>query len=100
MTTNADLKDLIVEEVLPLARANAARLDKVEPVVANHELILFGNPDDRKDSGMVGAFNAMEDLFVALKGWGVWVGRAAILAFLTFITNQLYQMWLAYLATK
>lgn len=95
MATNEQIIDRL-DSVLSLVRENKTRIDDIEPLVKNHHLVLYGDPADRKDQGMVGAFNAMEDLFITLKNWGrgaagtavvslvIWAAKAALDIYVTY----------------
>lgn len=86
----------IRREIVPRVDENVARLDDIQPKVENHQLLLYGDPDDRKDTGMIGAFNAMESLFNALKSWGGKLAGTAITGILFWIAKNLFEMWVAF----
>lgn len=66
-----DLNELrkIMQPIIKMAEDHDDRLRILEPMVHNHELILFGNREDRKDEGIVGLINKIEDLVENLKSW-------------------------------
>lgn len=83
---NYELKEMIQgikDEVVPLTRDNKNRLDDIEPMVKNHQVILYGDPTNRADTGIVGSLNKIEEMIANVIGWIKPISLAIILAALT-----------------
>lgn len=52
----------------------------VKPMVLNHELILRGKPEDRRDEGMIGVMNNIEDFISTGKRWIFAIGSSVLVA--------------------
>jgi len=89
-----------LDEIKPLVTSNQDLLHDIEPMVRKHEMVLFGDPHNRKDTGMVGAFNSMEELFNSLKSWGGRLTGSAIIALLLWAASSLFDMYVAFQQIK
>jgi len=99
MTTNEQIIDeinTIRREIIPRIDDNTDRLDYVQPLVENHQRVLYGDPLDRKDGGMITAFNSMEDLFRSVKNWAGKLVGTSIAGVLFWIARNLFEMYVAY----
>lgn len=86
--TNAEIMDKIDRKIIPLIEENKAnvsaaiqRVDKIEPLVHNHQLILFGDPNNRKDEGMIGVLNNIDELVRNIKSFVKPVALTVLTAF-------------------
>ena len=72
MATNEQILESITDfekRITPLVEGNKKRLDDLEPLVRNHQLILYGDPDNRVDEGMIGVLNNINELVENIKSW-------------------------------
>lgn len=98
--TVADINKRQQDEIIPVIQDNRARIEKLEPLVVKHELILFGKQDDFRDQGMVGVLNDVAELVAAVKSWGKSIGLAIILSLIAFVAKNLFDMYLTYQALQ
>jgi hypothetical protein len=66
--TNAEIKSMI-EKWASIIRDNQSTLERIAPMVENHEKILHGDKGDRKDEGIVGVINNVDDMVTSIKSW-------------------------------
>ena len=68
-----------LKELQPLVAKNVDVLQRIEPLVDKHERVLYGNPEDRKDNGIVGAVNALEEMALSIKNWAKAIGLPVLI---------------------
>ena len=91
--TNKQLLDTINESLKPLLEkhdkwledhearidSNTSSINVLTPKVQNHEVVLYGKQDDRKDTGIIGALNKIEAAADSIKVWVRTVGTALVI---------------------
>jgi hypothetical protein len=101
--TNAELKAILEGEVMPAVQENKRgvdearqRIEAIEPKVNNHEIILYGDPKDRKDEGVIGVLNNIDEKITAFFAWVKPVALSIITAMLLWAGNTLFEMYIQY----
>lgn len=101
--TNTELRDMIENRVIPLVEENKKgieetrlRIEKIEPLVDNHQRILYGDPNDRKDEGVIGVLNNLDEKITAFFAWTKPVALSIITAMLLWAGRTAFEMYLQY----
>lgn len=85
----ATLKDLE-----PIVRIHSETLTRIAPMVDNHHLVLYGDPKNRKDEGIVGAINNIEELVVTIRSWVKPVAVSLVSALVFFVIQQIVAIYI------
>ena len=78
-----------IKEIRPIVDAHTAALTRIVPLVDNHQLVLYGDPEDRKDEGILGAINNIEQLVVDIRSWVKPIALSIVSAAVFFAINQM-----------
>jgi len=85
--TNADIMRVLEDDVLPQVKRNTDAIADIRPKmdkVENHELVIYGDRENRRDEGMLGVINNIETLLTWVKPVSIsiitaclfWVGKS------------------------
>jgi len=83
-----------LKDIRPIVDQHSAALTRIVPLVDNHQLVLYGDPEDRKDEGILGAINNIEELVVAIRSWVKPVALSIVTAAVFFAVNQMLGIYL------
>lgn len=82
------MEDKIIDQV----RENTADIKLLKPKVELHDKTLYGDRSNRKDEGLVGTMNNIEEFVTSAKSWIKWMAMtvmgAAILGGLKMIVDM------------
>ena len=82
-----------VKELEPMVRVHDDTLMRIVPMVDNHQLVLYGDPKNRKDEGIVGAINNIEELVITVRSWVKPVALSLVSAATFFVIQQIVAIW-------
>lgn len=98
------LQKRIDEDIIPAIEANKEDLKIVKPLVLSHDIVLHGKREDRKDEGLVGVINNIEEHLrkdaearEKRTRWLVGFGTSLLVIFLSFLGSVWYAMYLFFI---
>jgi hypothetical protein len=71
-----------MEELESQVQANTAVIEVIAPMVKDHDRVIYGDRTNRKDEGMIGTLNNIEEFVISAKSWIKWVAMTLIGALL------------------